>query len=135
MSDRWDIPRIGLSHIAVLGGIALLMVGVVGVVAGTPAAEQPVEQGVESHGAAVEEGSAEILSPISKADSKLTDRSIAGIQEGEDDTEESTSITSPTPDDGPYSLVTPLCCDGPQSAATALTPPAVVHGLTATGVR
>ncbi|PSQ48351.1 hypothetical protein BRD19_07075 [Halobacteriales archaeon SW_7_65_23] len=83
--SKTDSHRIGLPLIAVLGCTALLLVGVGGVVAATQPAEVPVEQTVESHGAAVGDGS-------------------AAVQEEGNDTEESASVVNPTPDDEPYKV-------------------------------
>jgi len=83
--SKTDSHRIGLPLIAVLGCTALLLVGVGGVVAATQPAEVPVEQTVESYGAAVGDGS-------------------AAVQEEGNDTEESASVVNPTPDDEPYKV-------------------------------
>jgi len=85
MSRETDSHRIGPPQIAVLGCTALLLVSIGGVVAATPSAEQPVEHGIESHDAAVADGS-------------------AAIQEESNDTEESAAIVNPTPDDEPYEV-------------------------------
>jgi hypothetical protein len=78
MSRETDSRWIGLPQLALVGGIALLLVGVGGVVAATPAAEQPVEQAVDAPDVA--------------------------IQDGDNESAESPSIVAPTPDDGPYQV-------------------------------
>jgi hypothetical protein len=70
-----DMVRIGPLHVALAGGIALLLVGVGGVVADTPAVEQP---GIDG---------ADVL-----------------IQDEANDSQQQSAIVAPTPDDDPYEV-------------------------------